>query len=312
MAMTPKKARVIDPVLTNHIRGYRNAEFVAGVLFPRVPVTQRGGTRIEFGKESFRLQNTRRAPGAKTETYQLGYAGKRFSLHQERLQAMVPDEIADEAKAGPGIDLEKAAVETTWDKILLGLEVEAAQLARDAANYASGHTLALSGTDMWTDANSDPQTQVKDAMATVRKHIGRRPNTMLLSSVAFDAITSHPKVKEQFKYTSGKSITPEMLREYFGVRRLAVGEGVYLSETAPDDAPATDIWGNDVILAYVPPAGRTMLEPSFAYTYQLRGTPAVEKGWYDRDRMSWLYPVISEHSPEIVGPDAGFLLRNVA
>lgn len=312
MPMNTRQARVIDPVLSNHIRAYRNAEFVAQALFPRVPVPQRGGTTIEFGKESFRLQKTRRAPGAKTETYQLGYAGRQYGLYQERLKAMVPDEIADEAKKGPGIDLEKAAVETTWDKIMLGIEVEAAGIARDPASYASGHTLALSGTDKWTDSASDPQAQVKDAMATVRRRIGRRPNTMLLSASAFDAITAHPKVKDQFKYTSGKSITADMLKEYFGVRRLVVGEGIYLPETATDDTPATDIWGTDVILAYVPPAGRTYMEPSFAYTYQLRGTPAVEKGWYDRDRKSWLYPVISEHQPLVVGADAGFLLQTVA
>ena len=312
MPMNARQARVIDPVLSSHVRGYRNAEFVAPVLFPRVPVKHRGGNAIEFGKESFRLQKTRRAPGAKTEVYQLGYAGRPYALHQERLQAMVPDEVGEEAKNGPGIDLEKAAVETTWDKIMLGLEVEAAQIARTASSYASGHTMALSGTDMWTDAASDPHAQIGDAMETVRHRIGRDPNTLLLSARAFKALQRHPKVKEQFKYTSSKSITTDMAAEYLGVRRVVVGKGVYLPATAPDDAPASDIWGNDAILAYVPPAGRTMMEPSFAYTYQLRGTPAVQKGWYDPDRMGWLYPVISEHAPVIVGPDAGFLIQNVA
>jgi len=312
MPMNIRQARVIDPVLSNHIRGYRNADFVAQVLFPRVPVKRRGGTMIEFGNEAFRLQKTRRAPGAKTETYQLGYAGRPYALHQERLQAIVPDEVGDEAKNGPGIDLEKASVETTWEKILLGLEVEAATIARDPAHYASGNTVALSGTDLWTDPNSDPEQLIGDAKGTVRRRIGRNPNTLLLSASAFEAFKRHPKVKEQFKYTSSKSITTAMAAEYLGVARVVVGSGVYLPATAPDDAEAQDIWGNDAILTYVPLAGRTMLEPSFAYTYQLRGTPAVQKGWYDPDRMGWLYPVISEHAPVIVGPDAGFLIQNVA
>jgi len=44
MPMNTRQARVIDPVLSNHIRAYSNAEYVAQALFPRVPVPQRGGT----------------------------------------------------------------------------------------------------------------------------------------------------------------------------------------------------------------------------------------------------------------------------
>ena len=312
MPMNIKQARMVDPVLSQHLRGYTNADYVAKVLFPEVPVTQRGGKRIEFGKDAFRLQNTRRAPGAQTERYQLGYEGRNFALHQERLIAQVPEEISDEAAKGPGIDLEKAAVEMTYDKILLGLEVEAARLARDPASYASGLTLALSGQDRFSDPNSDPETVIDDAMETVRKRIGRNPNLMLVGPAAFRALKRHPKVKEQFKYTSGKSITADMLAEFFGVARVVKAEAVFLDATAPDDAPANDIWGNDIILAYVPKRVRSSMEPSFAYTYQLRGTPMAEKGAWNHDRRSWEIPVVSEHAPLIVGPDAGFLIQTAA
>ena len=312
MPMNTRQARVIDPVLSNHARGYKNADFVAQELFPRVTVSQRGGTRIEFGRESFRLQNTRRAPGAETERLQLGYAGQRFALAQERLMAMVPVEIAEEAERGPGIDAEQAAVSMTMDKILLSLEVEAAQLARDVSNYASGNTVALSGSDKWTDGGSNPQEVIDDALNTVRQRIGRMPNLLLLGPVAYRALRRHAKIREQFKYTSGKSITTDMLAEYFGVRRVVAAHGVYLDAAAPENAPASDIWGNDAILAYVPAGARTMLEPSFAYTYQRRGTPAVEKGAYNHDRRAWEYPVISEQAAQIVGPDAGFLIQNAA
>ncbi len=312
MTMNTRQARVVDPVLTSHVRGYRNAAFVAQVLFPRVDVAQRGGRMIEFNRESFRLQNTRRAPGAQTERMQLGYSGRPYALVEERLMAVVPYEVADEARKGPGIDLEKQATEVAFDKILLSIEVEAAQLARATTSYANGHTTALSGSDLWSDPASKPQVVVDDAIETVRKRIGRRPNTMLLSPAAFRALRRHPVIREQFKYTSNKSITTDMLAEYFGVARVVAADGVFLDAAAADDAPAQDIWGKDVILAYVPPKGRTVMEPSFAYTYQLRGTPMVEKGGWNVDRRSWENPVVSEHAPVIVGADAGFLIQNVA
>ena len=89
-------------------------------------------------------------------------------------------------------------------------------------------------------------------------------------------------------------------------------QAVFLDAAAPDDADTQDVWGNDVILAYVPATARTPMEPSYAYTYQLKGTPAVEKGYYDDDRRSWELPVISEQAPVITGADAGFLIKTAA
>lgn len=62
--MNPAQARVIDPILTTAAQGYQNAEFVCGLLFPAVPVQQRGGKILTFGREDFRLYATGRTPAA--------------------------------------------------------------------------------------------------------------------------------------------------------------------------------------------------------------------------------------------------------
>ena len=64
--MTNAAARVIDPILTEVAQGYKNADMVGMALFPYVPVAQRGGKIITFGKEAFRLYNTGRTPGSGT------------------------------------------------------------------------------------------------------------------------------------------------------------------------------------------------------------------------------------------------------
>ena len=64
--MNVHQARVVDLVLTNHVRGYSNAEHIGHILFPRVPVTERGGNVIEFGYEAFYRYSARRAPGAES------------------------------------------------------------------------------------------------------------------------------------------------------------------------------------------------------------------------------------------------------
>lgn len=41
--MTPGQTRVVDPILSDHARGYRQAELVAPSLFPFADVSAYGG-----------------------------------------------------------------------------------------------------------------------------------------------------------------------------------------------------------------------------------------------------------------------------
>ncbi|MDZ7822983.1 MAG: hypothetical protein U5K75_02355 [Ahrensia sp.] len=65
---------MVDVILSNYARGYRNADMIGTALFPIAPVPARNIRLIKFGKESFRLLNTRRAPGAATKRVQYGTA----------------------------------------------------------------------------------------------------------------------------------------------------------------------------------------------------------------------------------------------
>jgi len=78
--LAPGQARAIDPIQTTAARGYRNADHIHYILFPRVPTSARGGTRIEFDRTDFRLLDTRRAPGANYQEVQLGHAGEPFAV----------------------------------------------------------------------------------------------------------------------------------------------------------------------------------------------------------------------------------------
>ena len=73
ITMNTAGARVIDPILSTVAQGYQNAEFIGMNLFPYVPVGQRGGKIITFGKEDFALYATGRAPGANTTELWLAY-----------------------------------------------------------------------------------------------------------------------------------------------------------------------------------------------------------------------------------------------
>lgn len=145
--LNTRTAAVIDPILSTHARGYRNLEFISHLLFPRVSIPVRSMRVVKFGKESFRMLNARRAPGADKKRVQYGYASDPVALVQDALEGVVPIEHQEEAAAVPGIDLGQGAVNMVLDIIDLGHEYEAAQLARAPASYGAGNRLALTGAD---------------------------------------------------------------------------------------------------------------------------------------------------------------------
>ena len=308
--LNSRTAAVVDPILSTHARGYRNAMYISDMLFPRVRIPNRSMRVLKFGKESFRMMDTRRAPGADKKRVQYGYASDPVSLVQDALEGFVPIEHQEEAMNIPGVDLGANAIDMVMDVIDLGLEFECANMARDPGNYGAGNKLALTGTDRWSDPASDPKGDMDAAKEAIRRKIGRYPNTLELGPSAKTALCNHPTIKEQFKYTSKDSITVEMLAAYFEMDRVVVGKAVYLPETAGDDDTATDVWGDDAILAYVPTAGDNFRVPSYGYTYELNGFPLVQQPYWENSNDSWIYPMKVERRPYLVGAEGGFLFQN--
>ena len=304
--MSAAQARVIDPILTQHARGYVNGEFVGRFLFPAVTMPTRAAKRIEFDRSAFRRRQTRRAPGGRIAQLEFGYEGKAVNLHQEALRSVVPFEHQEEANAVPGIDLTQTALDIVLAVIALEKEIQQAEVARNATLYPAANKLALAGTDKWSDPLSDPQEQINDAVEVIRKRTGRRPNTLLMGATARGALKVHPKIRDHFKYTQTAAISNQMIAEYLDIPLVVSGDGIY--DTS--DTVSVDIWGNDAILAYVPPESmRNMALPSYGYTYQLAGQPLVEATAWDKDTKSWGNDVLDEFSAELVGADAGFLFQ---
>jgi hypothetical protein len=305
--MSASQARVVDVPLTNAARGYQNAQLVYPTLFPVVPVDQRGGKIITFGKESFRIYNTGRSPGQNTKRIQIGYLGSPFVLEQHSLEGVLPMEIKDEAEsATPGIQLAAGTVATVQDIIQLRTEYAAAALATNLANYGASNKIALSGTDKWTDPASKPSKDIETGKDAIRAQTGRRPNKAVISAKVFAALKNNPSIIDRIKYTGRDAVTVELLAALWGLAQVVVGDAIY--EAA--DGTLTDVWGSDVVLGYTE-VGTTADRgrPSYGYTYRLQGYPVVEQPYYDRPTKSWIYPVTDELQPVIAGSEAGYLIK---
>lgn len=308
MTMNARGARLINPVLTTVVQGYMQPTLIGGLILPPVPVRARGGQIIQFGKESFRLHNARRAPGGSVHRVSTGFAGLPFALVQDMLEGTVPIEVLEDAKEVPGIDLGSQAASDAMRSLQLTLESDQAGTILDADNYDNDHKLALSGDDKWTGEDGVPITDIRAGQEAVRSTIGQDPNTFVLSAVAFNALRDHAAIAERFKYVSKESITPQMLGEFFGFARVLVGKAV-VSDAA---GVLSDVWGNNAWMGYVPQQATSMQEPAFGYTYTLTGHPAAEQPYWDPTTRSWVYPVVYERKEVLTCAEAGYLIQTPA
>lgn len=299
--------RVIDPILSTVVQGYRHPGHVGMALFPRVPVTVAGGQILEFGKESFKAYSTARAPGGATKRIQFGYLGRPYALENHALEAPVPREHQRDASIVPGVDLGTRAVNLVMQVMSLALEVQQATLATTAANYDANHKVTLSGTDQWSDkTNSDPIGDISAARQAIRASVGLRPNVLELGPAVFEALSNHPQILDRIKYTQRGVVTAELLAAILEIPTVVVGDAI----TFNDAGVAADVWGKHAVLAYVPPVPSTMEEPSYGYTYAMEGHPLVEQPYWDANSKSWIYGVAYERVPVLSGITSGYLISN--
>jgi hypothetical protein len=312
VSISLRQARLADPVLTRHVRGYRNAEFAGMALFPAVDVPVSGGLAIEFGREAFVRYNARRAPGTSTKRVPFGYFGRPYQLLNEALDAVVPRELQRDAQVVADVDLAMRATNITMRALQLGLEIDQAALARNVASYPASNRVALAGGVRWDDANVNPLVSVDAGMEAVRAATGLYPNVAVLPAPVYRVARRNAALLGSVDNRVG-ALSPEQLAIIFGVQRVVIAGAVQATSAEPLDGPMvggfTDIWGKDVILAYVPENPAGMEEPSFGYTYRLTGHPFVEEPRWDGDNKSWVYGVNYERVPVLSGISAGYLIQ---
>lgn len=299
------KLRVADPVLTNLAIGYSNDQFVGDALMPFVLVDKEGGKIPVFGKEHFKLYATERALRAKSNRIAPEDIGAiDIALDEHDLE--YPIDYREDAESAFPLQARATAVVT--EGIRLRHEVMVATLAQNPASYPTGNKIALSGTSQFTDvANSDPEGVITDAKAAVRAKIVREPNTMVIGYAAWMALKKHPKLRAILSDTRQRVLQLNDLRDIFEIPNIYVGRAV----TANDAGVVSDVWGDNIVLAYVPQtdmAQRSPYEPSYGYTLRRRGQPVVdtrtEDGKIELIRNTDIF------RPYLLGADAGYLISN--
>ena len=138
---------------------------------------------------------------------------------------------------------------------------------------------------------------------------------MVIGYKAWRALKRHPKLRAILSDTRPRLVQLADMREIFEIENIVVGKGIY----STDAGVTTDLWGGNLVLAYVPKgvpavAGdapvRSVYEPSFGYTLRKKGNPVVdtrtEDGKLEIVRNTDIF------RPYMLGAEAGYLVSGAA
>ena len=295
--------RMVDPVLTNIAIGYKNSAFISETLFPVVTVDKESVRVPKFGKESFRLWATDRAPRATSNEMTPDKAGLiEVMLHEHDMgYPLDRREVAESM-----FDEQSKAAKRAKDAIELQREVTAATLAQNPSIYDATAKTVIAPASAWTFDAGDPLKIVEDGKEAMRNRIGLRPNTMVMGPDVYKILKYSKALQAQLGANEKKVITLDILRDLFSIKTIVIGEAVYSTDKKDSTG---NIWGKNILMAYVAESDSDQESPSYGYTFRRRGYPQVdtynkEGGKIQVCRYTDIYNVT------VIGADAGHLIQD--
>lgn len=295
---------VVDPALSNVSVAYTNEEYIAELLFPVHSVGRQSGKYYKFNKASLRRNKTKRAPGSKSNEVEYGLSTDTYNSEDHALKEKIPFEVIEQAD--DALDPETDAAESVTEMLMIDKEVTLAASMSDTAIITQNVT--LSGTDQWNDYdNSDPFDDIRTAINTVQAATGKRPNTMVLGQAVFNKLIDHPDVVDRVKYTSGTSITKEMIARLFELKQVFVGSAVQNTAAEGQTDSLAFIWGKHAWLTYIAPTVKLkQLTFGLHITYKTR---EAEK-WDDTDAKSRYVRIHDNYVQKFVAADVCYFIKN--
>ena len=294
----------INAYLSEVARGYGNNSFIAENLFPIIDSEKEKIDIFQFNKEAFQLYDTERAIRANSNVISpKGFSKHTATLAEHDLAYPIDYREEDEAEK---VKLQLHATNVVTEGLKLKLEKQCADLAQDPKNYATENKIALSGTSQFTNDASDPLKVVNDGKDAVCGKIGKDPNTLVMGQEVWQALKQNSNLKKLIASSSNKIITLDLLKEFFEIENIVVGRSIY----ADANNNFARVWGNNIILAYVPKlTSRTEYDPSFGYTVRKKDALQIDEYQKEGNKVKYIRAT-DIYTPFLVGAEAGYLISN--
>lgn len=267
----------IDRALTNISVAYMQDlnNFIADKVFPIIPVMKQSDLYFIYRREDFlrdeaeeRAVGTESAGGDYNVDKSQPYFCRRIAFHkdvteEERVNQDEPLNVDQDATEFVSMKL-FIRREAQWATNYFLPGVWAREIAGVASNPVAGQTL------QWNNAASDPIAQIKSDATHMQETTGYRPNTLVLSPYAKDALLNHPEIIDRIKYTQKGIASIDLLAELFEVQNVYVAQAIANKAVKGAAENTGFIMGKHALLCYSEPKPG-LKKPSAGYIFAWKG-----------------------------------------
>ena len=313
--------RIQDPVLTELVHTYCQAEALAPWVAPFINVPARDFYAAKHDKESFAVVDTLRAPCDNIKTLGTTYGSERYTVKQHAVGVELCFEEIEAANNGmANIDLEQLAANRLGEALTQSWESEVMDFISNANVYEANLVVDVSAvpTDQFDDPGSDPEAYLFEQREKVELEIGCPPNSMIIGKDVWKALKFHPlwrgrydgspfanrsvqldQVAQWLEFENGVRVayrkklncTTNVLEYMFDPKSIVMFYSPVRADNFADK--------NGALFQQLPDlSGAT---PSAFYSFGLRGYPVIEQPFDDLRKRVRIWTGIAEQSIQGVG-----------
>lgn len=267
----------IDRALTNTSVAYmQDADaFIADKVFPIVPVKRQSDVFYIYNKGDF-MRDEAQVRGAGTESAGGDYGVEASDPYYCRKHAFHKDVTPEErANYDEPLNADTDATDFVSQKMLIRREMEwttkffkAGVWGREISGVDA--TPGENQTIKWNKDTSNPIKDITEAAVQMASETGFKPNTLVLSPLAFNALKNHFDILDRIKYTQRGIVTADLLATLFEVEKVHVAWAVVNSAVKGAADNVNFIMGKHALLCYNNPRP-ALKKPSAGYIFSWTG-----------------------------------------
>lgn len=295
----------VSKVLSNVAVEYKNNAYIADEILGAVPVQKENDLYYTFVRD-FRVPEARRANRAAANMITWGVSTSSYTLQEYALSDLISER---DRQGSDSINLDMQTTEFLMDKIMLHYEVDTQKLLFTTGSWSGNATLVSTTSWRVNTTGSTPVQNMLSATSYIVTNSGRRPNTLVLGYVTFDALKLNTDITNRIQYVERAFATKEVLASVFDVGTIYVGESVSDTGVAPLTESLGYVWGPDALLAYFE-SSPGMKKLSAAYTFQMQDVKT--KKWREEKLNGDMIEVSCMKTPRLVATNCAYFFKSAA
>jgi hypothetical protein len=294
---------------------YEN-DLICNKVFPPLTVERDADLFYKFDNAHLRLDDDERSASATANQVDYDFTTDTFNATRKALRHFIDDDIYNNADEVIKRNYRRSAAQSVLDRIMLKKEKRAADIAFNAANF-SGKTATLSGTDQWSDDNSNPFEEIADRVQTVLQNSGKKANSIIMGYQVWTQLRNHPDFIDRLPDDRLRAASIAKFKELLSDRdviidNILIGSAQYNSATEGAADAFSFIWGKDCLVAYIDGSGNTVMDNTLSKTFIPRDLSGLSVEYYRQDERKGLWvEVNTKYVHKIVNNNCGYLLKSV-